>query len=226
MLIEDISIMIVEDESELREYLKEYLQLFFKHIFLAKNGNEGYLRYLEKKPSIILTDINMPGLDGLEMIAKIRARDKETKIIIMSAHSEKEKLLRAIELQLVRYLIKPIQTQELKKVLLETVNEVRSASKYIYLNDSLYWDKQSKRLWQGREEIALNERELRVLALLFSMPMHTFSMEEIFYELYAADDEKEFSSNAVTSLIKRLRQKLPENIISTEYGIGYKIHIK
>ena len=168
----------------------------------------------------------MPGLDGLEMITKIRARDKETKIIIMSAHSEKEKLLRAIELQLVRYLIKPIQTQDLKKVLLDTVNEVRSVSKYIYLNDSLYWDKQSKRLWQGREEIALNERELRVLTLLFSMPMHTFSMEEIFYELYAVDDEKEFSSNAVTSLIKRLRQKLPENIISTEYGIGYKIRIK
>jgi DNA-binding response OmpR family regulator len=226
MFIEDISIMIVEDENELKEYLKEYLQLFFKHIFLAKNGNDGYLRYLEKKPSIILTDINMPELDGLEMIAKIRARDQETKIIIMSAHSEKEKLLRAIELQLVTYLVKPIQTQDLKKVLLDTVREARLVSKYIYLSDSLYWNKLSKILYQGREEVPLNERELKILALLFSKPTHTFSAEEIFYHLYMDDSDKEFSSNAITSLIKRFRQKLPEDIISTEYGIGYKIRIK
>ena len=168
----------------------------------------------------------MPELDGLDMIAKIRARDKETKIIIMSAHSEKEKLLRAIELQLVTYLIKPIQTQELKKVLLDTVHEARLVSKYIYLSDSLYWDKLSNRLYQGQEEVALNERELKILALLLSKPTYTFSAEEIFYYLYTNDIDKEFSSDAITSLIKRLRKKFPEDIISTEYRTGYKIRLK
>jgi len=218
--------MIVEDESELQELLKEYLQLFFKYVYLAKNGHDGYMRYLEKKPSIILSDINMPQLDGLQMIETIRARDKDIKIIVMSAHSETEKLLRAIELQLVTYLVKPIEMHELKRVLLETANSSRLVSNLIYLSNSLYWDKKSERLFHGQEVIALNEREIKILSLLLSIPMHTFSAEEIFYALDSARSDKEFSLNAITSMIKRLRQKIPLDVISTEYGVGYKIRIK
>lgn len=218
--------MIVEDEYELQELLKEYLQLFFKYVYLAKNGHDGYMRYLEKKPSIILSDINMPQLDGLQMIEKIRARDKDIKIIIMSAHSETEKLLRAIKLQLVTYLVKPIEMHELKKVLLETANSSRLLSHYIYLTHSLYWDKESERLFNGREAVALNEREIKIVSLLLSIPMHTFSAQEIFYTLESAHSQKEFSLNAITSMIKRLRQKIPEDVISTEYGVGYKIRIE
>ncbi|WP_294960460.1 response regulator transcription factor [Sulfurimonas sp.] len=224
-LIEDISILIAEDESELREYLQEYLQIFFKKVYIAKCGNEGYMQYLEKRPDIILTDINMPNLDGLSMIKRIRERDDETDIIIMSAHSEQEKLLQAIELKLVTYLIKPINSQKLKGVLLSLVDKLRSSKKRIYLSQEIFWDKTSSTLWNSEKQISLKDKELMLFKLLCSKVNHAFTAENIFYHLYG-EGEKEFSEYSITSFIKRLRAKLPENLIENEYGLGYKIVLK
>nr|WP_321267431.1 response regulator transcription factor [uncultured Sulfurimonas sp.] len=224
-LIEDISILITEDESELREYLQEYLQIFFKKVYIAKCGHEGYLQYLQQRPDIILTDINMPNLDGLSMIKRIRERDEETDIIIMSAHSEQEKLLQAIELGLVTYLIKPIDSQKLKDVLLNLVTKLRASKKRIYLSHDIFWDKSSYTLWNAEKQISLKEKELLLFKLLCSKVNHAFTAEDIFYHIYS-DGEKEFSEYSVTSFIKRLRAKLPENLIQNEYGIGYKIVLK
>ncbi|MFT5835686.1 MAG: two-component system response regulator VanR [Sulfurimonas sp.] len=224
-LIEDISILIAEDESELREYLQEYLQIFFKKVYIAKCGNEGYMQYLEKRPDIILTDINMPNLDGLSMIKRIRERDDETDIIIMSAHSEQEKLLQAIELKLVTYLIKPINSQKLKGVLLSLVDKLRSSKKRIYLSQEIFWDKTSSTLWNSEKQISLKDKELMLFKLLCSKVNHAFTAENIFYHLYG-EGEKEFSEYSITSFIKRLRAKLPENLIQNEYGLGYKIVLK
>jgi DNA-binding response OmpR family regulator len=225
-LIEDISILVVEDESELREYLQEYLQIFFKRVFIAKCGQEGYMQYLEKRPDIIITDINMPNLDGLTMIKRIRERDNETDILIMSAHSEQEKLLQAIELGLVTYLIKPINSQKLKEVLLKVVDNLRSSKKRIYLSNDIFWDKASSTLWNEEKQISLKEKELMLFQLLCSKANHAFTAENIFYHLYGDQSGKEFSEYSITSFIKRLRAKLPENLIQNEYGLGYKIVIQ
>ncbi|MEA3521987.1 MAG: response regulator transcription factor [Campylobacterota bacterium] len=222
-MIEDISILIAEDEVELREYLGEYIRLFFKHVSLASCGHDAYMRYLDKQPDIILADINMPNLDGLSMISRIRERDSETKIIVMSAHSEKEKLLYAIELHLVTYLVKPIKTDEIKKILFDIVDLIRSESNRIYFSDSAFWDKKSHVLYIENIEIELTQRESMLVAFLCSKPNQAFSAENIFYHLFANQSEKEFSPYAITSLIKRLRNKLPEDLIQNEYASGYKI---
>jgi DNA-binding response OmpR family regulator len=224
-LIEDISILITEDESELREFLQEYLQIFFKKVYVAKCGHEGYSQYLHKRPDVILTDINMPNLDGLSMIKRIREQDDEVEIIIMSAHSEQEKLLQAIELGLVTYLIKPINSQKLKDVLLNLVEKLRASKKRIYLSNQIFWDKTSFTLWNAEKQISLKEKELMLFKLLCSKVNQAFTSEEIFYHIYG-ESEKEFSEYSVTSFIKRLRAKLPENLIQNEYGVGYKIVLK
>ncbi|WP_345993084.1 response regulator transcription factor [Sulfurimonas sp. HSL-1716] len=226
MKIEDITILIAEDEEELRNYLAEYLQIFFKYVYVAKCGHSAYMLYLEKHPDIIITDINMPNLDGLNMISRIRKSDSETKIIIMSAHSEQEKLLHAVELHLVTYLIKPIQNEVLKKFLFDIVDTIRNRSERIYLGDDFFWNKKDATLWHNSEQISLKERESMLLSILCSRINHAFSSESIFYKLYAQQSDKEFSQDAITSLVKRLRQKLPKNIIQNEYGLGYKIVIK
>ena len=223
-LEENISILVAEDEEELREYLVEYLQLFFKNVYSAKCGEEAYQIYLEKNPDIILSDINMPNLDGLSMISKIREKDIKTKIIIMSAHSDKDKLLHAVELNLVTYLIKPIKIETLKQVLFDTVDNIRSSSDRIALGDNIYWSKAENRLYSNEEHIVLKERESMLMELLCSKINQAFSNEDIFQHLYANSD-KEYSEYAITSLIKRLRSKLPTNIIHNEYGSGYKIRI-
>lgn len=222
-IIEDISILIVEDETELLEYLQEYLQIFFKDVFTARCGNEGYDTYLLKRPDIILSDINMPNMDGLSMIKKIRESDEDTDIIIMSAHSEQDKLLKAIELKLVTYLIKPIDSHKLKTMLLKIVNRLRSSKKRIYIKENLFWDKATSTLWENEEQILLKERELNLFKFLCSNINHACSSKDIFRHIYGEDTRKEFSEYAITSFIKRLRTKLPQDTIQNEYGEGYKI---
>lgn len=221
--IKDISILLSEDETELRESLSEYLQIFFNRVYTASCGNEAYDIYKQKKPNIILTDINMPNLDGLEMIAKIRKDDKETKIIVISAHSDQEKLLKAIKLHLEAYLMKPIKTDALKNILFDTVELIRKTAHRAYVNETTYWNYETSTLWENSKEIKLRKMETLLLKLLFSEPNRPFSAEEIFKYLHEAKEEKEFSSHAVTSLMKRLRTKLPENTIHNIYGLGYKV---
>ncbi len=224
MQIEDIKILIAEDEDELREYLVEYLEIFFKHVYSASCGIEAYKIYLQKRPAIILSDINMPNLDGLSMISKIRKenRDLETDIIIMSAHSDREKLLQAVELNLVTYLVKPIKTQELKEILLKQVDKIRSLTNRVNLSDNSYWDLNSAKFYHDTQEINLKDKESMLLSLLCSNLNTPFSSETIFKILYE-NSNKEFSEYAITSLVKRLRTKIPANILQNEYGAGYKI---
>jgi len=223
-LEENVSILVAEDEEELREYLVEYLQLFFKNVYSAKCGQEAYLIYLDKSPDIILSDINMPNLDGLSMISRIREKDSKTKIIIMSAHSDKEKLLKAVELNLVTYLVKPIKIETLKKVLFDSVESFKSSSDKVNLGSDMYWSKTQNRLYLNEEHIVLKEKESILMELLCSKTNQAFSNEDIYRHLHTKGD-KEYSQYAITSLIKRLRSKLPKKIIQNEYGSGYKIRI-
>ncbi len=222
-MIKDISILLVEDEIELSEYLLEYLQLFFVKVYRVKDGQEAYKIYLDKHPDIILTDINMPLMDGLTLVSKIRERDLDTKIIIMSAHSEEEKLLRAVELHLETYLIKPIKVDILKKVLLSSVENLRKLSKRVYMKTNVYWDNTNDTLWQDGEQVLLKARETLLLKLLCSKANQSVSAESIFYAIYKDNSTKEFSSDSVTSLMKRVRAKLPKDVILNVYGAGYKI---
>lgn len=221
--IRDISILVAEDEAELREYIVEYLEIFFSRVYSAENGEIALDIYNQKRPNIILTDINMPNLDGLTLVSKIRESDKETKIIIMSAHSEQEKLLEAIKLHLETYLIKPIEANMLKKILIDTVELIRETSKRIYVSETIYWDKESNALWQNSKEIILKHREHQLLKLLFSKPNHIFSPQDIFEHLWHMQNKKEFSAHAITSLMKRLRTKISDEVIHNIYGSGYKI---
>ena len=224
--ISDISILIAEDEKQLLNSMVEYLELFFENVYTAEDGLSAYEIYEKQKPDIIIADIHMPRLDGLSMIEKIRNKDLQTKIIITSAHSEKEKLMQAIELHLVKYLVKPVQSDKLKEILFSLVDDLRQKKDRVYLKESFYWDKTKKRLFQDEDEIALKPKEQKVLELLCSHTNQSISAIDIYNYLYEDQPERDFSSNAITSLMKRIRQKLPKETIKSSYGVGYILQTK
>ena len=224
--ISDISILIAEDEKQLLNSMVEYLELLFENVYTAEDGLSAYEIYKKQKPDVIVTDINMPRLDGLSMIEKIRKKDLQTKIIITTAHSDKEKLMQAIGLHLVKYLIKPIQSDELKELLLSLVDELRQKKNRVYLKESFYWDKTEKRLFHGEDEVSLKPKEQKVLELLCSHTNQSISAIDIYNYLYEDQPERDFSSDAITSLMKRIRQKLPKETIKSSYGVGYILQTK
>lgn len=108
-----ITVLYAEDDPVIREKFTKILQKKFETLLVAENGKEGYELYQALKPDLILSDIKMPKMNGLEMIEKIKKTDKSAKAIIMSAFSEPEYFLKAIDIGVQSYLIKPVKTKRL-----------------------------------------------------------------------------------------------------------------
>ena len=217
----NLSILVVEDEIELQNQLVEYFELYFKKIFTASNGIEAFESYNANKPSIIFTDINMPKQNGLEFVKKIRENDDTTPVVILTAHTDTEYLLTAVELNLVSYLLKPIKMDKLRETIEKILKNIKD-NDVINLYDLYSWDKSLKLLFFNNEKVNLSKYELLFLELLIQKKNITVSYEEIHYFIY---DDTEFSTDAIRSLVKRLRQKTSKDLIKSSYKEGYKIEI-
>jgi len=121
----DFTILYVEDNDSLRVNATKLLQKFFPTVYVGEDGMQGLKLFKEHRPPIVITDIKMPKLDGMEMSKKIRHISPDTKIILMSAFDEKDYLYKAIEIGLYRFLKKPVNIQKLSTVLYEAIIQIK-----------------------------------------------------------------------------------------------------
>lgn len=112
--MQNISILVVDDEEPIRIKMGKVMGRYYKNVILAENGEDGLEKYKTLKPDVVVSDIRMPKMDGLEMIGKIRESDKEIPIIVISAFSDSENLMQAINLGVDRFIPKPIDINILK----------------------------------------------------------------------------------------------------------------
>lgn len=123
-LLSQINLLYVEDDNEIRPALQRVLERKVKNLYVAENGQEGYDKFLEFSPDIILTDIKMPIMDGIEMSRKIKEINPNIPIIMASAHSESALLLECIDIGIDDYLLKPIQRNKLLDMLLSNIKVI------------------------------------------------------------------------------------------------------
>lgn len=119
-----ISILLVEDDVVIRNIYSQLLNRKVAKLYVAGDGNAGYESYKANKPNLIITDIKMPVMNGLDMVKKIRKVDKEQRIIIMSAYGESRFFLRAIEVGVKGFLIKPVDTDHLFSIIDEQAKDI------------------------------------------------------------------------------------------------------
>ncbi len=218
-----IKILYVEDDDIARENGIEYLENYFENIYEASDALSALKLYEKVNPDIIITDIQMPKLNGLEFIKRIREKDKRTQVIVLTAYSDKDYLLSAIELQLVKYLTKPIKEKELEKALELCINSIENDTlNIINLDKNCTFDLYNQTLFTNKEEVKLRRKELSLLLLLIKNKNRYVSYEEI--ENYVWD-ESSMSKDALKTLIKNLKKKLPKDLILNLSGSGYKIDI-
>ncbi|WP_066358238.1 EAL domain-containing response regulator [Aliarcobacter cryaerophilus] len=122
--LKNITVLYVEDEKDLREVTSSILQSFTKNQYIAANGQEGYELFLKYNSEIdlIISDINMPILNGLEMIKKIKDINKNVPIIVTTAFSNKEYLLEAIDIGVDKYVLKPVDVSKLLQAMSQSLN--------------------------------------------------------------------------------------------------------
>lgn len=114
-----VSILYVEDDDFIRVAFTRIMKRYSDKLFVAKDGEEGFSLYEEFKPDIIITDIEMPKINGLEMSAKIRECDLDIPIILTTAFNDEDIFLKAIDIGIDKFLVKPIDSKQLEKTLLK-----------------------------------------------------------------------------------------------------------
>lgn len=227
----EVSLLYIEDDKDIQEIYLESIHHQVDNVYLAHDGEAGYALYLATKPDIILLDINMPKLDGLSLAKKIREIDSEVKIIITTAHAEQDKLLKAIELYLIKYILKPIEPIVLEEALLKAKNELlmekqkgESLQKVFLLDEKTLWNFQTEKLYEHKIEVKLTKNERRLLKLLSSNENKIFTFFEIFNHIAYDDLDKEYDAGQVRALVKLLRKKIPKASVINIYGEGYRFN--
>jgi DNA-binding response OmpR family regulator len=214
--LKSIPILCVEDEDGIREIIVETLKYYFEDVYEAKDGNEAYEIYLEHKPKIILSDIQMQNCDGIDFVKKIRKDDLETNIIMLTAYSNEEYLVDLINLNVNHYILKPLNLKKLDEALLKYLHQ---ENKEVALRtDLILYPQVGELLYQNRTKIILREKEASFLKLLYEKKRSILTYEQIEHELWV---DKEMTTHALKSFIKELRAKLPVNIIKNIFQKGY-----
>jgi len=139
----DLTILYVEDNESVRERTLELLQIFFDHIDIATDGIDGLSKYMEfyekhrKNYDIVLTDINMPKMNGIEMIEEIKKFNERQNIIVLSAHNETEYLIKLIDLEVSNFILKPINIDRFQKVFAHVIEIIFQKREFKTMNEHL-----------------------------------------------------------------------------------------
>lgn len=212
-------VLVVEDEFENAKIICRFFQERGWNTFHAETGLQAIEYHQAHSPDLIVTDIEMPHLNGLEMIEHIRRVDPSVPIIVMSAHAEREYLLKAIPMGLCEYLIKPFRLSALNDVL-KKVFHIVNGRYMIDAGNSISYDIQRKTIVCGEKEIHLSSTEITLFELLLKnrSKLVTYSLinETLYYEDLS-------SINAIKCHIKNIRAKVPHLKIDTLHGMGYKL---
>ena len=217
----NLTLLYVEDDEIIRQNAVEYLNNYCKEVFQAKDGQEALSIYRTKKPDIIITDIEMPRLNGLEMAKQIRKEDKKTPIIIATAFTDEKYLLEAVELQLIKYITKPISSKKLKEAL-ALVLEHLGVDSVLHIDKKSSYDTLNKTLIINEEFIKLNNKELQLLDLLAKNHRRMVSYEEIENVIWY---DHAMTKDALRALVRTLRLKLQGEYIENISGFGYRFKI-
>lgn len=219
--LNNLVILYAEDDSDARAAVEGYLDLLFGEIFVAQNGQEAWEMFERNDIDVILTDIDMPGMSGLDLTKKIREKNREIPIIIMTAHTKTEYLLEAVELGLAKYIVKPFVGDDFLKVLEKTF---LSQQKEIVLIEGMVYDYANKELRAGQEHTALTRKECALLELLINRKNRLVPYDEIEDQVWGRFDEV-MSPDSLRALVKSLRKKIPKDLIKNVSGMGYKLEI-
>ena len=215
-MYKNLSILCVEDEEGVRKPIVNTLKYYFGNVYEASDGQEGLDAYQEYKPNIILCDIQMPVMDGLEMIREIRKVDSTTPIVLLTAHNSEEYLMELINLHVQHFILKPINAKNLEEGIANALQGIHTGS--VKLTQNSFLDIDNLRLHVKDKEITLSLREVKFLALLSQNRLIRY--EEIESELW---NEKIMSLDALKSFVRDLRKKFPYEMIENIPQVGYKL---
>lgn len=219
--LKSLVVMFVDDEERILRAFSRTLSDEFKNLIVATDGAEAVKKFKKFKPDIIVADINMPIMDGLEMAKEIKAISKTTPIIALSAYSDKQKLLKAINIGIDKYVIKPVDIDKLLKVIEEVSIEFLEANDTLDIAAGYKFDRKNRVLIKNGTIIRLTKKELQFISLL-AKQLGTLVLHENIKKVVWTDEK--VTDAAIRTFIKRIRDKVGHELIENVPGLGYRIN--
>jgi len=220
----NIKILLVDDEPDILEIIKYNLSNEGYQIFTAPNGIEAISRAVKHKPHLIILDVMMPEMDGIEACEKLRRIPElsETIITFLTARGEDYSQVAGFEAGADDYITKPIKPKVLiskVKALLRRFKEKELSDANIELGD-LVINREEYKVLNGKEEIILPRKEFELLALLASRPGKVFKRDVILDSVWGNDVV--VGERTIDVHIRKLREKIGDDKFKTVKGVGYK----
>ncbi|MFT4663564.1 MAG: two-component system alkaline phosphatase synthesis response regulator PhoP [Polaribacter sp.] len=222
---EDVKILIVDDEKDILEFVSYNLKKEGFSIITASNGLEGIEIATREKPNLILLDIMMPEMDGIEVCRSLRKSEEfnQTMITFLTARGEDFTQISALEAGGDDFIAKPIRPRVLVsriKALLRRTERTEESKDFEMVLGDLVINKENFSVHLREKSIELAKKEFELLSLLASRPGKVFTRDEIFHKVWGTDVI--VGNRTIDVHIRKLREKLGDNYIRTVKGIGYK----
>ncbi len=223
----DIKILLVDDEPDILEILGIHLEAEKYQVYKAKNGLEAVEKANKKEPHLIIMDVMMPEMDGIEACENIRKIKKleQTIITFLTARGEDYSQLAGFDVGADDYITKPIKPKVLvSKVnaLLRRLKNKEQKSGTIQIAD-IEINREEYKVVKADEEMVLPKKEFELLYLLASKPGKVFNREEILDKVWG--NEVVVGGRTIDVHIRKLREKIGDNYFKTIKGVGYKFEI-
>ncbi|MCI8800865.1 response regulator transcription factor [Acetatifactor muris] len=226
-------VLVVEDDKEIREGVEIYLRNQGYEVFQAANGAEG-LKIIEREEiHLAIVDIMMPVMDGVTMLMKLRSKEYEFPVIMLSAKSEEVDKIMGLNMGADDYVTKPFTPLEL---LARVNSHLRRYSKYlsvkedgnqdhIYTIGGLELNEDTVEVSVDGEPVKLTPMEFKIVQLLIKNPGRVFSADEIYERIW---NEKAVNTDTIMVHVRNIREKIeidPRNpkYLKVVWGVGYKI---
>ena len=223
-----VRILSIEDEPEIRKFLQSTLSANSMIVLEAETGKEGLQKTITQSPDVILLDLGLPDMDGMEIIRQVREWGK-TPIIVLSARGQDRDKVEALELGADDYLTKPFSASELIariKVALRHSRRPQGDAPFVYDYDGLTVDTASRRVRLEGEDVHLTPIEYKLLVILARNSGKVLTHASLLHEIWG----KHVPDNQTYLRIhtQHLREKLKDDplnprFIVTEPGIGYRL---
>ncbi len=225
----NLTVLYAEDDPQSRKNYAFVLEEYFAKVYIAEDGKEALEIYYESQPDILLLDISMPLIDGLSVAKEVRKKNKDIPIIMLTAHSDRELLLRAINLKLEEYLVKPINESKLKEIILKVIVDIERKNHTISLRENLLWNRKKSHLLHKNQEIKLTKKEHQLLILLFLSFGEYYNHNALIISIWDHQIPDESHDNKLHQLVYRLNKKIKEithsdiQLIENSYTLGYRV---
>lgn len=217
--LKKLNILYVDDDEVLCSSTKNILSPLFNNVFIAENGEEAIEIFDNQKIHIVMMDVKMHNLSGIDVAKYMRDKDKNIPIFLVSSYTDVNELIEAIKLDLVGYIKKPFTFEKLLSTLFECLDKMKLKGnlKHI-LGENIFYDELSKKVFINNKDILLTKSEVKIIETLIKKRGQMVTYLEFINIL-----DRELSESALKNIVYRLRSKLEGNSIKNLYNVGYML---